>query len=128
VAYPSRPSLDVLPAFDGTANTRQTPEQRAALLAFVASEDTEGRSLRELCGLTGRKQTAIRRALHQAGIPLRGRGARPIRAPNYRWLVGYVMVKYSHWMIRCLGEVHDDTYLLVFESTDPVTTWPGLLE
>lgn len=54
---------------------RQTPSQRAALVAFVAAEYQAGRSLRQLAELTGRTQTAIRRALDEAGVPRRGRGA-----------------------------------------------------
>lgn len=73
--YPSRPVLTVLPEFVGTAGIRQTPEQRARLLAFVAAEYQRGRSLRELGELTGRSQSAVRRALAQAGVRLRGRGA-----------------------------------------------------
>lgn len=76
--YPSRPVLEVLPAFVGTAGTRsQTPEQRARLREFVAAEYQRGRSLRELGELTGRTQTAVRRALDEAGVQRRGRGAQP---------------------------------------------------
>lgn len=76
VPYPGRPVLDILPQFRGTATNRQTPEQRRQLLEFVAAEYPKGRSLRELAELTGRTQTAIRRALDEAGVPRRGRGAR----------------------------------------------------
>lgn len=77
--YPGRPVLQVLPQFVGTAGVRtQTPEQCARLLAFVAAEYERGRSLRELAELTGRTQTAVRRALDQAGVRRRGRGARPV--------------------------------------------------
>lgn len=48
---------------------RQSPEQRRTLLEFAAAEYQAGRSLRELAELTGRTQTAIRRALDQAGVP-----------------------------------------------------------
>ena len=75
MAYPPRPTLKVLPQFRGTANTRQTPQQRATLLAFVATAYQEGRSIHELAELTGRTQTAIRRALDQAAVPRRPRGA-----------------------------------------------------
>lgn len=75
--YPGRPVLEPLPQFRGTAGTRQTPQQRAALLEYVAREYRDGRSLRELAQLTDRTQTAIRRALDQAGVPRRGRGAQP---------------------------------------------------
>lgn len=70
--------LEVLPEFVGTSSTRQTPEQRERLLAFCADEYDAGRSIRELAELTGRTQTAVRRALDQAGIQRRGRGARRI--------------------------------------------------
>ena len=76
MAYPSRPTLQVLPEFVGTAGVRQTPEQRARLLGFVAEEYQAGRSIRQLAELTGRTQSAVRRALDQAGVPRRGRGAR----------------------------------------------------
>lgn len=75
MAYPGRPVRDPLPEFEGTAKTRQTREQRSALLTFVATGYQNGLSLRELAELTGRSQTAIRRALDQAGIARRGRGA-----------------------------------------------------
>lgn len=75
VPYPSRPVVEVLPEFVGTNSTRPTAEQRARLLEFVAREYGAGRSLRELAELTGRTQTAIRRALDQAGVERRGRGA-----------------------------------------------------
>ena len=79
--YPSRPTLAVLPQFVGTARVgiRRTPEQRAALLAFVAKEYAAGRSVHELAELTGRTQTAVRRALDQAGVVRRGRGAPRMR-------------------------------------------------
>lgn len=74
--YPPRPQLQVLPQFVGTSGVRQTPEQRAQLLTFVKLEYVEnGRSLRELAELTGRSQTAIRRALGQAEVSLRASGA-----------------------------------------------------
>ena len=73
--YPRRPVLEVLPQFVSTNVVRQTPSQRAALVAFVAAEYQAGRSLRQLAELTGRTQTAIRRALDEAGVPRRGRGA-----------------------------------------------------
>ncbi|MFW5469504.1 helix-turn-helix domain-containing protein [Knoellia sp. CPCC 206435] len=76
--YPSRPTLNVLAEFVGTAGEHQTPQQRAALIRFVAMEYQAGRSLRELGELTGRTQTAIRRALHQGGVPTRGRGAQAL--------------------------------------------------
>lgn len=75
--YPSRPALDPLPEFKGTASTRQTAEQRSRLLTFVRAKYAEGRSLRELAELTDRTQSAIRRALDQAGVVRRGVGAPP---------------------------------------------------
>lgn len=78
MAYPSRPTLVLLPQFRGTATVRQTRDQREALLAFVDEHYRAGRSLRELCELTGRSTTAVRRALDQAGTPRRGRGAETI--------------------------------------------------
>lgn len=78
MVYPSRPVLSVLPEFIGTAGTRsQTPQQRVRLREFVAAEYQRGRSLRELGELTGRSQTAVRRALDEAGVRRRGRGAQP---------------------------------------------------
>ena len=75
--YPSRPTLAVLPQFVGTAVIKPTPQQRAQLLAFVAVHYTAGRSVHELAELTGRSQTAVRRALDQAGVVRRPRGAPP---------------------------------------------------
>ena len=75
MVYPGRPVLETLERFAGTAGTRQTPEQREVLLAFVAEQYQSGRSLREIAELTGRTQTAVRRALDQAGVPRRPRGA-----------------------------------------------------
>lgn len=76
MVYPGRPVLKPLPQFRGTASNRPTPEQRTALIEFVAHEYQAGRSLRELAELTDRTQTAIRRALDDAGVARRGRGAR----------------------------------------------------
>lgn len=59
MAYPSRPTLQVLPEFVGTAGVRQTPEQRARLLGFVAEEYQAGRSIRQLAELTGRTQSVL---------------------------------------------------------------------
>lgn len=77
MVYPGRPTLKVLPEFVGTATVRQSPEQRERLLAFVSREYQAGRSVREIGELTGRTQTAVRRALDQAGVRRRGRGAYP---------------------------------------------------
>jgi predicted transcriptional regulator len=78
VPYPGRPVLEVLPEFVATASTHQTREQRARLLSFCAEQYAAGRSLRELAELTGRTQSAVHRALDQAGVERRGRGARPV--------------------------------------------------
>lgn len=76
--YPGRKVHDTLPEFVGTNGTRPTPGQRARLIEFVTREYQAGRSLRELAELTGRTQTAVRRALDEAGVRRRGSGARPI--------------------------------------------------
>lgn len=74
--YPGRPGYpEPLERFRGTATIKQTAEQRAAFIEFVASEYRGGRSLRELAGLTDRTQTAVRRGLAEAGVQTRGRGA-----------------------------------------------------
>ena len=75
LVYPGRKVHDVLPQFAGTNVIKPTAEQRAELLAFVAEEYPAGRSLRELAELTGRTRSATRRALDQAVVPRRGRGA-----------------------------------------------------
>jgi ATP-dependent exoDNAse (exonuclease V) alpha subunit len=73
--YPGRKIHDVLPQSAGTNVIKPTAKQRAALLAFVAAEYPAGRPLRELAELTGRTQTAIRRALDELGVSRRGPGA-----------------------------------------------------
>jgi len=84
MSYPSRPVLEVLPQFRATNLVRQTAQQRRALMEFAAAEYLNGRSLREIAELTGRTQTAIRRALDQAGVPRRGAGApRVYPAPGH---------------------------------------------
>jgi predicted transcriptional regulator len=75
LVYPGRKVHDVLPQFADTNVIKPTAEQRAELLAFVAEEYPAGRSLRELAELTGRTQTAIRKALDEVGVQRRGRGA-----------------------------------------------------
>lgn len=81
--YPNRPVLDVLPQFRDTNLSRgQTPAQRQELLDFVTEQYEAGRSLRELAELTGRTQTAIRRALDQAGIARRPTGAPRTSTPT----------------------------------------------
>ena len=83
--YPSRPVLDVLPQFRDTNLSRgQTAEQRQKLLQFVTDHYEAGRSLRELAELTGRTQTAVRRALDQAGIARRPTGAPRTSTPTSR--------------------------------------------
>ncbi|MFC3804501.1 helix-turn-helix domain-containing protein [Terrabacter sp. MAHUQ-38] len=76
--YPGRPVLQVLPEFVGTGAVHQTADQRARLLAFCAEQYADGRSIHELAELTGRSQSAVRRALDQAGVRRRGRGAQPV--------------------------------------------------
>ena len=78
MSYPGRKVHAVLPQFRGTNSTRPSAQQRAQLMEFVAREYVAGHSLRELAELTGRTQSAIRRALDQAHVPRRGRGAPPI--------------------------------------------------
>jgi hypothetical protein len=68
MAYPGRPTLSVLAEFVGTATIRQTAQQRARLLTFCSEEHAAGRSIRELAELTGRTQSAVRRALDSAGV------------------------------------------------------------
>lgn len=80
MSYPSRPPLEVLPQFRGTATVHQTAAQRRRLIEFVAAEYPGGRSLRELAEQTGRTQTAVRRALDEAGVARRGRGAQPVKS------------------------------------------------
>lgn len=75
MAYPGKPVPEALSQFRGTALVRQTAQQRSRLLEYVSREYQAGRSLRELAALTDRSQTAIRRALREAGVPLRGPGA-----------------------------------------------------
>jgi hypothetical protein len=67
--------LEVLPEFVGTAVIKPTRAQRARLLEFCAEQYAAGRSIHELAELTGRSQSAVRRALDQADVPRRGRGA-----------------------------------------------------
>jgi Helix-turn-helix domain len=75
--YPGSPVLKTVPLIVDSNVIKPTPEQRAALLAFVAEQYQAGRSLRELAELTGRTQKAVRRALDQAGVPRRGPGRTP---------------------------------------------------
>ncbi|WP_370692290.1 helix-turn-helix domain-containing protein [Nocardioides sp.] len=85
MAYPTRPALETLPEFANSATSRgQTPAQRQRLRTFVAAEYAAGRSLRELAELTGRTQTAVRRALDEAGIRRRQRGAPPLTPAETR--------------------------------------------
>lgn len=80
MSYPARPVLEVLPQFRGTASVHQSAAQRLRLIEFVAVEYQRGGSLRELAEQTGRSQTAVRRALDEAGVARRGRGAQPLAA------------------------------------------------
>jgi predicted transcriptional regulator len=82
--YPGRPVLKTLPQFVDSNVIKPTPEQRAALLAFVAEQYQAGRSLRELAEQTGRTQTAVRRALDEAGVPRRSRGAYRVNSDHSR--------------------------------------------
>jgi predicted transcriptional regulator len=76
MSYPSRPVLEVARQDRETASVRQTAAQRRRLIEFVAVEYKRGRSFRELAEQTGRTQTAVRRALDQAGVaPAGPRGA-----------------------------------------------------
>ncbi len=86
--YPGRPVLKTLPQFADSNVIKPTPEQRAALLAFVADRYRAGQSLRELAELTGRTQTAVRRALDQVGVPRRARGAYPVSIDHNRTRAG----------------------------------------
>lgn len=79
MVYPGRKIHNVLPEFVGTSGIKQSPEQRARLIEFAAGEYQAGRSLREIAELTGRTQTAVRRALDEARITRRQPGASPIR-------------------------------------------------
>ena len=79
MAYPARPVLEVLPEFRESAVTRPTSEQRLALIEFCRhAYEHDRRSIREVAELTGRSQTAVRRALRQGGVDLRPRGAQPL--------------------------------------------------
>ena len=79
MAYPSRPTRHVLSEFAGTNTPRgQSRAQRERLITFVGEQYSAGLSLRELAELTGRSQSAVRRALDQGGVPRRPRGARTI--------------------------------------------------
>jgi predicted transcriptional regulator len=80
MSYPSRPVFEVLPQFRGTASVRQTAAHRRRQIEFVAAEYQRGRSLRELAEQTGRTQTAVRRALDEADVTRRGRGAQPVKS------------------------------------------------
>mgnify|MGYP003416249049 FL=1 len=57
--YPSRPVLEALPEFQGTATVRQSAEQRARLVTFSAEQYRAGRSLRQIAELTDRSQTVL---------------------------------------------------------------------
>lgn len=78
MAYHARPRLQVAPQFVGTNSVRQTAAQRDQLLEFVAAQYAQGRSVHQLAELTGRSQSAVRRALDQAGVTRRPPGAPPL--------------------------------------------------
>ena len=59
MSYPSRPVLEALPEFQGTATVRQSAEQRERLVAFSAEQYRAGRSLRQIAELTDRSQTVL---------------------------------------------------------------------
>lgn len=80
--YPMRKLLDPLPRFTASSGPRQTSAQRAELIEFVAAEYEAGRSLREIAELTARTQTAVRRALDQAGVARRPSGAPRFQRPR----------------------------------------------
>lgn len=80
MSNPSRPVLQVLPQFRGTASVGQSTEQRRRLIEFVTAGYQRGRSLRELAEQTGRTQTGVRRALDEAGVARRGRGAQSVKS------------------------------------------------
>lgn len=67
--------MEPLPEFIGTATPRQSADQRARLLEFCVREYRAGRSIHEIAELTARTQSAVRRALDQAGVQRRQRGA-----------------------------------------------------
>lgn len=76
--YPGRKPLDVLEEFKDSNVIKPTPEQRQRLIEYCCKEYEAGRSLRELAELTGRTQTAVRRALDGGGVRRRGSGARKV--------------------------------------------------
>lgn len=59
MTYPAKPRLKPLAEFAGTACRRPTPQQRARLLEFVATEYQAGRSIHQLAELTGRTQAVL---------------------------------------------------------------------
>lgn len=83
--YPGRKIHEVKAEFVGTNVIKPTQEQRDRLIDFVATEYRAGRSLRELAELTGRTQTAVRRALDAGGVRRRGSGAPPVTGDAAGW-------------------------------------------
>lgn len=73
--YPSRPTLRPDPRFTGSPTGHRCAKRRAQLVAFVAEQYQAGLSIRQVGELVGRSQTAVRRALGEAGVPLRSPGA-----------------------------------------------------
>jgi len=73
------------PAADVRPDVRRPPNPSAAASAARVGKFRvyeAGRSLRELASLTGRSQTAVRRALEQQGVRLRGRKEPRLRTDN----------------------------------------------
>lgn len=75
MAYPSRPTREVLPQFRGDLKNGYNAFQRDRFDEFVAEQYTAGLSLREIGELTGRTQTAVRASMDRTGTPRRHRGA-----------------------------------------------------
>lgn len=76
MAYPSRPSLEPLPQFAGTATSSPNPEFLERLVAFVLEQYVvHDRSLREIAELTDRSFSAIRNILDRRGVHRRPPGA-----------------------------------------------------
>ncbi len=80
--YPSRPVREPLPQFRDTNVIHPSADQRTELIRFVTEQYEAGLSLRELAELTDRTQRAVRRALDQAGVPRRPRGAYEASRPT----------------------------------------------
>lgn len=79
MAYPSRPTREVLPQFRGDLKNGYNHFQRDRFDRFVAERYVAGLSLREIAELTGRTQTAVRASLDRTRTPRRARGAPALR-------------------------------------------------